>query len=342
MKPLLAVVIAVVAAAAAALGLAVARDSSTPITSDDGVKALVVPVGSSERIGTSQVSIKLTTVAGATLAAPAAGVVTGVPFDFGTVLSSGGVALVVDDVDRIGYTAAAPLWRDVAAGMTGADVKRAQELLKAWGYLATTPDSKAGSATVAAIKAFNKAHGWSNAGVVLRLDSLVYLGVGPFTAVEVSTRPGQAVAPGDVLATGPVRPLAVVVTEGQSQGPAGSVIDGAVFVLDVAGVTVPYEVGSGAVTDPALVAKIADALRGQTEGAARLRLATPQPVVTIPASAVITDRNGALCVFTGPKSAPLKVEPIGGGTTTVQLPMTFTATEVLANPRDVLSNPSCS
>jgi hypothetical protein len=42
MKPLLAAVIAVVAAAAAALGLAVARDGNTPITCDDGVKALVV------------------------------------------------------------------------------------------------------------------------------------------------------------------------------------------------------------------------------------------------------------------------------------------------------------
>ena len=164
MKPLLAAVIAVVAAAAAALGLAVARDGNTPITSDDGVKALVVPVGSSERIGSSQVSIKLTTVAGVTLSAPTAGVVTAVPFDFGTVLSSGGVALVVDDRDRIGYSAAAPLWRDVASGMSGPDVQRAQELLKAWGYLSTAPDGRAGSATTAAIKAFNKAHGWSNAG----------------------------------------------------------------------------------------------------------------------------------------------------------------------------------
>lgn len=177
---------------------------------------------------------------------------------------------------------------------------------------------------------------------MLRLDTLVYLGVGSFTTVEVSTRPGQAVAPGDVLATGPVRPLAVVVTEGQGQGSGSIAGDGAAFVLDVAGVTVPYEMGSGAVTDPALVAKVADALRGQTEGAARLRLATPEPVVTIPASAVITDPNGALCVFTGPKSGPLAVTPIGGGTTTVQLPTTFAATEVLANPRDVLDNPSCS
>jgi len=269
-------------------------------------------------------------------------VVTGVPFDFGTVLSSGAVALVVDDRERIGYSAAAPLWRDVASGMSGPDVQRAQELLKAWGYLSTAPDGRAGSATTAAITAFNKAHGQSSAAGVLRLDTLVYLGVGSFTTVEVSTRPGQAVAPGDVLATGPVRPLAVVVTEGQGQGSGSIAGDGAAFVLDVAGVTVPYEMGSGAVTDPALVAKVADALRGQTEGAARLRLATPEPVVTIPASAVITDPNGALCVFTGPKSGPLAVTPIGGGTTTVQLPTTFAATEVLANPRDVLDNPSCS
>ena len=69
MKPLLAAVIAVVAAAAVALGHAIARDGDTPITSDDGVKALVVPVGSSHRVGSSQVCIKVTTVTGATLAA---------------------------------------------------------------------------------------------------------------------------------------------------------------------------------------------------------------------------------------------------------------------------------
>jgi peptidoglycan hydrolase-like protein with peptidoglycan-binding domain len=341
MKPLLAAVIAVVAATAAALGLAGAHDGNTPITSDDGVKALVVPVGSSQRIGSSQVGIKLTTVEGASLTSPTSGVVTEVPFDFGTVLSSGAVALVVDDRARIGYSAAAPLWRDVGVGMTGPDVQRAQDLLHGWGYLSTAPDGKVGLATLAAITAFNKAHGWSSAAGVLRLESLVYLGAGPFTVTEISTRPGQTVAPGGVFATGPARALAVVVTEGTAPGESAGADDVA-HVLDVGDVAVPYQVGSGAITDAALVAKIATALGGLTESPARLRLETPQPVVTIPASAVITDPNGDLCVFTGPKSAPLQVKPIGGGTTTVQLPTAFTATEVLANPRDVLRNPSCS
>lgn len=339
MRPLLAAVIAVVAAVAAALGVAVSRDEDTPITSDDGVAPLVVPVGTSERVGSTQVGLTVTTAEGPVLTSPASGTVTAVPFDYASVLESGTVALVVDDAERVGYTADAPLWRDVTNGARGPDVARAQELLAAWRHFDGTVDGRAGSGTAAAIRAFNTAHGWTSAGTTLRLDSLVYLGSGPFTAVEVVVRPGQVVVPGDVLATGPARPLTVVVTEGQA--PVGdSATDP--HVLEVAGVTVPYVVGSGAITDPALVAQIAEALGGLTEAAARVRLATPQPVATVPASAILTDPDGATCLFTGPDAAPTPVAPVGGGTTTVQLPADFPATEVLANPRDVLDDPSCA
>jgi len=304
------------------------------------VAAVVGPVVRDDVRPEAPVTVKLTEVSGFEATASVAGTVTTAP-QVGAVLHDGVVAFEVDDRPVRAMVAAAPLWRVLEPGARGADVVRLQELLTATGDYAGPADGRFGPALRAAVARFNVAAGLGTG--VTTFDPATVLWVGPqeLTVTEVLTPVGSEVAPGTPVVRGPGAHGTLTVTEPQgglpSIGEPGSVAD-----LVVGDATVDYEPGTGTVTDPELVAAVAEALAPTTEGTATVRAREAQPVAIVPASALVQGADGTTCVYASVDADPLVVSPVGGGVGTLELPADVALDRVLVNPGLVTPRVPCS
>jgi hypothetical protein len=112
-------------------------------------------------------------------------------------------------------------------------------------------------------------------------------------------------------------------------------------VLVVGQVRVPYVLGSGQVTDPAGIATITAQLAGTKEAAGTIQAATPVKLLSIPASAIVTDADGTICVFTDAAGPGVPVNPVSSDGGAVDLPLKTGVRRVLVNPRDIRTSLSC-
>lgn len=130
--------------------------------------------------------------------AGSAGIVTSVGFESGDEVSAGDVLYTVDLRSVVIAEGAVPAFRAIARSAEGADVRQLQEFLAASGYLNVAPDGVFGSATVAAVRAWQDDMGVDDDGVV-RLDDVVFV-----EARAVRVAAAEALAVGSPLGGGEV------------------------------------------------------------------------------------------------------------------------------------------
>ncbi len=327
-------VIVVICALGAAGMLAYQASSHSPLESASSPEPLVASVGTSEQYEATQVGVALTYASPVAATTQASGTVTSVGIAPGSQIHAGDVVMTVDAGDVVAYASERPLYRDIAAGDTGDDVEAAQELLASLGYLDSEPDGIAGALTSAAITAFNAEHGYGSTNPVLSRASLTWIDDENTTVSEVEVSVAQEISPGMVLWSAAAAPVALAVTETTPISQEGT------WEIDVYGVTASYDAGSGTVTDPTVIAAIAEAMGSVAEGVATVRLAEPHVVGTVPSSAVVSD-DGLACLFPSIAGAPVVVEPTGGDLGTVEIDAALAGSEVLVNPREVREDLSC-
>ncbi|WP_070319248.1 peptidoglycan-binding domain-containing protein [Cellulomonas iranensis] len=322
-------VAAILVVPAAALGAwAAAAAVPDPTQAGARVAPVVAPVTSAERRPTATVSLEVRRAAGLVAASPTSGTVTATA-PVGAVLDDGAEVVRIDDRPLRAMVAAAPLWRSLGPGDQGEDVRRLQDLLVATGHLTATPDGRFGASTARAVTAFARESGAPRGVTTFDPAWVVWVGPEPLRVESVEAPVGAQVGPGGPLLTGPAVASAVAVAE--PQGGLGPEL-GAEAELLVGPVTVPYAVGSGAVTDPAAVAALVTALAPATAGTGRVQASAAVPVLSVPASAVVTGDGGAVCVYPDERSAPVAVTVVGGGASTVQLDPAAGVTAVLVDP----------
>jgi hypothetical protein len=112
-------------------------------------------------------------------------------------------------------------------------------------------------------------------------------------------------------------------------------------LLEVGTASVPYLSGSGIVDDPDASAAVAAALGAETEGAGQVRSVSGEKVMVLPAGAVVTDAEGASCVFPDVGAKPVAVTVAGSAVGTQSITPVDGLTSVLANPTTVIRSPSC-
>lgn len=297
---------------------------------------LLVPVTEAERVSRYGVGVTATFSDGMAVVVGASGTVTQVATRPGDVLDAGDEILRVDDTPVVAFVAEAPLWRDLTPGAEGDDVLRLQRFLIDVGMYSGRADGNFGERTAAAVRQFNLDHGRKDDGTTFALAAVAWVGAQPLLVASVETAAGSILAPGGTVLLGPRQAATVTVAE-----PAGGIPAGVNYDLTVAETVTAYTPGSGAVTDPAAVAAIAASLGTSGEGAGQVVTADPEPAARVPASAVIVDDNGASCVYDDPAGQPVPVTILGGTLAHADLAADLNVDQVLANPLQVLEEPTC-
>jgi len=333
----LAAVVAVGALAPAVVGLAwvVSQSVASPLRADAPPEPLVVPVATVAR--DQPVSVLLTVEHSAPFQAvvAGAGVVTDLHVGAGDEVGPGDKLVSIDDQVRIAFAAPAPLWRDIGLGAEGEDVERVRDFLAALDLPAGTVPGRATAATVEGIRQLNQSLGRGSGDRVLRRETLLWIGPEPMPVSRLLVEIGEVLAAGQAVMEGPSRPVTVT-----AETPQPRSWPEAEYVLAVGDVEVPYDPRTGRVHDPESTAAIAEALGGD-EGGGTVKLAAPEEVGTLRASAVVTDPAGRTCVFESVSAPPTPIEVTGGSLSTVEVPADWAGRPVLANPREVREDLSC-
>jgi len=330
------VVVTLMAPLAAGVVVVVSRDRS-PLESSSPPAAVVGAVASTERTGETEVTVRLRPSDAVATRTAAMGLVTQVRVAAGDEVANGDVLVVVGEVDVVAYTSDRPLHTDIVEGASGPSVELAQTILAGLGHYRGEVDGRSRASTVAAIVAFNTAHGLGQSRV-LSVASLAWLGPAPVTARDILVSAGDSLEPGAELFKTSSAYAAVEVTPGGAGLPDGD------LVLDVRGRTAPLDRAAMAVTDPEFTAAVAEALgNGAEEGASGVvRRAIPVTVGVLPASAVVTDGQGRTCFFTSIDGDAVPVTPAGGALGSVDVDASLVGHPVLVNPREVRPTLGCA
>lgn len=158
-----AVVLLALGAAGAWAVLTILRPAEDPLASTEHTYVEV----SEGSVGTS---IALNTVAAwdqvPVASNQASGIVTAIAVDAGAEVQQGSTLYTVGLRPVVAGQGDVPMFRDIGAGTSGADVRQLQELLAALGYYGGAIDGKAEQGTAAAIKSWQGALGVEKTGVV--------------------------------------------------------------------------------------------------------------------------------------------------------------------------------
>ncbi|WNM24198.1 peptidoglycan-binding domain-containing protein [Demequina capsici] len=244
------------------------------------------------------------------IALPRGGTVTSVTCQLGGTLASGDVPMSIDSTPVVALHTDYPLWRTLAAGDKGDDVKAIQAELARLGYSPGTTGTM-DTATVKAVKKLLTDRGFVKPDGSLSLESVMWL---PATELTVSDCPltiAQVVAQGDTAVTtgGGIAAL----------NPAAEFDDLAPGARTVTFDDVTAAVNDdGTVTDPALLATLAGSpdyafamLQAAAGSAPQMTLtstlATTLDVAVVPAGALYGVQGAAGCVATDGTGLPVTI-----------------------------------
>lgn len=333
-KPAAAIALALLLAVPlfAGAGLAVWALFQSPLESAAGVAPSIGEVEAAERADSVSTSIEYLPGESFPVATQSSGMITELDIEAETPIANGSAVMKVDGLPVTAYLSATPLHRDIGRGVRGDDVAVAQQLLVDLGYLDSDVDGVAGPATAAAITSFNAARGYGNNNAVLALGSLLWVPEGAATPGSVTVRAGANLEPGAELYT---------TTEGDAHVVVGVDASDEPRTLTVSDLGVDLAPGETVITDPDIVATIAEYLGGQVSMAATVTRADPLQVGTLPAAALVTDADGAVCFFSDSEGAGIVVEPTDGSFGMVDVDASLVGTPVLLNPRDVREDLAC-
>src|SRR5690554_205914 len=254
-------------------------------------------------------------------------------------VESGDILLTIDVIDRIAAATPTPFFRSLGRNAVGDDVAQLQELLADLGHYEGTPSGTFDAATVAAVNGFAIDLGVVRPSGVFDPAWVVWLPEAPFEVARVETAVGSpAPAPGAPLLVGPS--VIVSATATTSEGRA-MVLEGE-WLLEVEGETL--EITDGVFDEEILAGLTEIADPGATDLFGRVRRAGVAPVVEVPAAAVTTNTAGDLCIWIpeGDGYAARAIVVDGGRIARVHITSGLEAGEqLLLNPNEVLSSPSC-
>ncbi|HEC08833.1 MAG TPA: hypothetical protein ENI86_04575 [Acidimicrobiales bacterium] len=297
----------------AAVLIAIDQAPSSPVSDDRAVEPVAVtPVVAESRLAEA-VSLGLEWTDESSLLWPgAAGTVTGVQVGPGDRVVNGTVVASVDRIGVVALTTDSPLYRDLGPGSRGPDVADLAGALADLGLLKPADiDDRYGPAITSAVRELNRPRGASSPRLpvshVIWLPATFEVGRSELTLGGPAPPPGEGVlyserhiASARVVGSGvdPAtagRPLSF--TDGLDRevvlGESVFAIDADGYLRAPAGMESAVEVGAESV-DQAVV-----------------RLTVPLRRVRVPASAILTDASGAVCVVT-PQGRTVSVEVLEG------------------------------
>lgn len=239
-----------------------------------------------------------------------AGTVTAWACSQGAALTSGTSAIAVDGVNLLNLSTSVPLWRDLAPGDKGTDVKALEEELVRLGQPANV-DAVLSRAEMKTLTELAKGAGVALDGALAR-DLTVWL-PGPSVSVEQCEKQlGAPIAAGDIVATvdSGVVVSAVALPEDRLPGERYLDLLSEPVALSDAG-ELPPEVTSTAIRGTNAFREAASASPEATSVIlkGKVRLQTPVKVAAIPATAILVDSAGTACVFVDDE--PLAVTVVG-------------------------------
>lgn len=278
-----------------------------------------VVVGERTVTGRTSVELAVTFERPFVLTTRATGLITQVRMGTDAALSEGDLLVRVDGAGIYALRAGAPLYRDLAVGSEGADVKELGQLLVSMGML-----EKAGAEFDAdyleAVRRFQKESGRAERDGVFRPSYVVFVPDGATALEEIVVRPGETVSDGASLAEAAPAPLRgrLVAADADALGR----IAGASVVLVAGSARLPLpglaEFSAEetrdtlAAIDRAIAsgdfASTAVAHEGEQTTVSQLfvELSSPERFGSVPASSVYGAPTGTTCVFIadGPAGAP--------------------------------------
>ncbi|MEO5533849.1 MAG: peptidoglycan-binding domain-containing protein [Pseudolysinimonas sp.] len=233
----------------------------------------------------------------------------------GSTIEVGAVVYTVDLNPAVAIEGAVPAFRDMATGMSGADVEQLQSFLIASGYLAGTADGHYGPVTASAVNRWSAALGVAKTGTV-PLGRVVFIPTLPaILAPAPDVRVGMSVAPGDSVLVGatadpefsfPVLPEAV-----------SQITTGMQVSIDVDGATWNAQVNRlGSATDDT---GTTIAILGPVEGAASICAVDCATAVTLGGKAVLAGRLILVPETTGAQIPTAAISTDASGSTMVTL-----------------------
>lgn len=273
-----------------------------------------VPVSEVQTVDEQPATLVVNSAAAQTLAVRMSGAVTSTSCRAGESVASGASALSVNDAMLIYLATSRPLWRDLAIGDTGPDVRSLQEALADLGE-PLLPDGRFGSVTLRAVADVAKRGGATDASSwsVLPFSRLIWLPAPTVQTVTCDRGLGDQLSEGDPVATLPrgisdarVTPVPPNVMPGEREAVVGDLA----FPLDEAG-AIPGMEDLARLAQSSAYRERADgaapagqagasALPDNSDGVAvsvLYRLANPVTVFSVPAAAVYDTDGASACVL---------------------------------------------
>ncbi len=305
--------------------------------------ALVVPV--EERVDDSQTAVTVTPTWGEptqVLAPEWFGTVTEVTVAVDSELASQDIVARIGGIDRVAWHSDEAFWRPLSRRDAGDDVAELQTMLTTLGFYEGEIDGEFGRVLEDAVEEWEEAIGVVDPAGRFEPGYVVWI---PEPSIEVAavhlTNGAPAPSAGSVIVESavPLEEVALTNVEGRMIAPEGQ------WILAIGDIEV--ELVDGEVTDDGLLelstVLSTDAQQNQASG--RIRIASPEPSITVPATAVVAAEDGSLCVYVpdGTSFVPRTVTTESGRVATVDIATGLSAgDEVLANPSDVLDVPDCT
>ena len=276
-------------------------------------------------------------------------------------LTSGQRIATINGIDRFVYATPEPFYRSLRSGDTGPDVEMLHEMLLAMRYMESEPPSMTtySYSTYLAVYDLEEALGAGRPTGQFDLGWVAWLPESPFEIGSLSLAvAASAPPPGGAFATERSRLRAATVAPSQP-GATLSFESGTEYVLTVEGQAVPFDTSSLTVSaeglavletlaEPPSAAQQPSSPFGPGGAGAGLsgavERATPLRSRAVPASAVMVNGSGDLCVWQpardGYMAVPVRVHSSRAGVTDVIDGLEAGAT-VLANAAEILVDPSC-
>jgi hypothetical protein len=268
----------------------------------------VVHVGSLLDDSKQAVDLRISLTTPIAIKADTSGTVTSSVPKRGTRIRQGTKLVAVDGEPTFAFVAAAPLYRDISPGLSGADVRSAEQFLADQKFLPRASVTSAYTpAARIAIDAFETRLGLPADGTLH--ESLFAWVPAHVTVVGTAqVRIGDSVSPGSVLFESDVNPLGASFADTASDAnqppdaPSGTLrliagqqhVDFKSLALDSADLAAVYtflrdENGKGVVTSKSGIADV-------TYSGAVLAAAAPVRVGTVPSTAVLASTSGRTCI----------------------------------------------
>lgn len=247
---------------------------------------------------------------GGKLVVAATGILTEFDCRQGMVLRSGSFPVSINGQGLLAISTSVPIWRDLAPGVKGEDVRALQRALQALGP-SLTVTGRFDSATRERVRSIFKTAGTSWRGPNLKRESLIWI---PPASTVVSTCDaalGQSLQPGSGILTFQPTTVAFV----PKAVPVGLVPGRRVLTLD--GVSVEAS-NLSSVSEPGSISMLSKtgAFRtwlesgGKVPIVASFTLIKPVPVVSVPAGAVQFDVENNPCIHVS-DGRPIRVSVAG-------------------------------